>query len=208
MNLSPLSAESESNLEFLYCSVKDKYFIFNTDNNFLGLKSLELNPRIVEPSSSHILEIEFNHIDIINFIKAYRDHYMWFHSSPVERITHKDKIESTYSPLWTLLDNFFEDAGRQYQRLFNLTALFGMFEVFDVCSDSSSLNRLLSDTLEVYNIVCLANFSSNSIKNFFISYPQVEFKPNFVYLFPSYFTHKVNLSPTDEDLFVFVGGLA
>jgi hypothetical protein len=208
MNLSPLSAESEDNLKTLYRSIESKYLIFNSINSFLGLKSLNLNSEIIEPKSSYILEVEFGCMSIIEFIKAYSEHYMWFKSSPIERITLGDRTESAYCKVWALLDNFFEDAARQYQRLFNLNSLFGMFEVIDVCSNSLGLSSVLSDTLENYKIVCLANFSSSSITNCFVSYPEIELKPNFVYLFPSSFTHKINFSASEDNLFVFVGGFA
>lgn len=208
MSLSPLSAESEDNLRALYSSVEGQYFLVNSNNDFLGSKSLNLIPRIVEPTSSYVLEVELDAPPVVEFIKAYKDHYMWFSGSPVERITHGDKAESVYSKLWTLLDNFYEDAARQYQRLFNLGSLFGMFEVFDICSTNASLNNILLSTRENYKLVCLANFSSTPIKNCFINYPEIEFKSNFVYLFPSSFTHKVNLPISEDNLLVFVGGFA
>lgn len=208
MSLSPLSAESEDNLKTLYRRLSDKHFILSQADNFLGYKSLNLNPCTLEPRSSCILEIEFECTEIIQFLQAYKEHYMWFQGSPVERITQLDKVESFYNKLWVLLDNFFEDAARQYQRLFNLSSLFGMFEVIDVCSNNSSLNHVLLDNLENYKIVCLANLGGKSLQNCFINYPNVELKPNFVYLFPSSFTHKLDLSSSEDNLFVFVGGFA
>ena len=208
MSQTPLSVESEAKLQDLYAKIVEQYFVQDKRENFIGFKSLEVSPSVLSPRSSCILEVELKCAEILDFLHKYKDHFMWFKGSSKERITAEDRHQSKYRPLWLLLDNFMEDSARQYQRLFNVDALFGMFEEFDVCSTGASLRSSFCSSVDNYKIACVINFGTKPLQALFINYPELEIKSNCLYLFPSSFTHSFTYDFADEDLLIFLGGFA
>lgn len=208
MSPNPPSVELEAELEELYDKFIQTYFFSDTKGNFLGFKSAQVVPSPLEPRSSFLLEVGINCQILSNFLQVYKDRYMWFQGSPCERITDEDRRHSKYAPLWVILDNFFEDSARQYQRLYNLPPLHGMFETFDVCSTAQSLSSVFNGSIDNYKISCLANFGGTDLSNVFINYPDIQIKSNCLYLFPSSFTHSLNSSFCSEEIFTLLGGFA
>jgi hypothetical protein len=208
MSLNPPSVELEAELEELYEAFINSYFFSDGKDNFLGYRSMDVAPFVLEPRSSFLLEIPIKCPILSNFLQVYKNRYMWFQGSSCERITAEDRKSSKYKPFWTILDNFFEDSARQYQRFYNLPDLYGMFETFDVCSTAQSLNFTFNGIIDNYKIACLVNFGSSDLSNVFINYPDVQIKSNFLYLFPSSFTHSLSSSFCAEEIFTLLGGFA
>jgi len=207
MNQSPLLAESEAELAELYDRISDKYFVFDSQGKFLGCKSLEFTLDTVEPLSSFTIQVNPTCGDIFTFIRKYRDHYQWFTGTSVERITTEDRTQSSFKYVWLLLDSLIEDAARQYKRLFSFNSLFGMYEIFEVCNNTTALEVVHSNTLDNYSLSFLLNMSDLPLLDCFLNQPPVTFNPDTLYLFPSSFTHKLTFKEPKES-FVLCGGFA
>ena len=207
MSQSPPTVESENKLVEKYEVITEKYFIFDSFNNHIGFKSVEFEAGLIEPKSFFTGEIKPDCLELFNFLQEYKEHYMWCQGSAIEQITEVDRKESRYKHMWLLLDNLVEDSARQYQRLFGLNFLFGMYEVFDVCCDASALQAICWDNLENYKISFLLNLGKKPLLNCFINQPEICLKPNCLYLFPSSFTHQLHLDSTEE-IFAIFGGFA
>ena len=207
MSQSPPTTPCTNKLNDIYKDVCDLYSLQDKNNRYIGLKNLNYEINYSSTSFPYLLEFNILCATFTSFFNEYRTHNMWFTDSEHERVTVEDKNSSLYFKSWFILDNFFEDAIRAYQRIFSVDSLFGLFEIFDACSTTNSLSLVHNSMYSNYKVCCLLNLGNNSLHNCFINHSNVELKPNCLYLFPSFFTHKLNFDESEE-CFVFLAGAA
>tara|TARA_R100001509_G_scaffold47803_1_gene25902 strand:- start:935 stop:1555 length:621 start_codon:yes stop_codon:yes gene_type:complete len=206
MSQTPPLADSKSKTDDVYKKISDFYSLEDKNNRILGLKNLEYQVNYLSDALPFVLEFELESNYFTDFFENYGTSNLWFTDSECERVTEREK-KSTYYKTWFVIDNFVEDALRTYQRAFALPPLYGMFEVYDVCSTTHSLTGAHKIMYPNFKVCCLLNFGQNSLKNCFLNQSDIELKPNCLYLFPACFTHIFNFDASEKCL-VFLTGAA